>query len=68
MPKKTIVVDYQACDPKQCKNGICMAALVCERKVLFQESPYEMPDTKASMCLGCSLCMLACPMGTIHML
>jgi hypothetical protein len=34
MPKKTIVVDYHACDPHQCENGICKATLACERKVL----------------------------------
>jgi Fe-S-cluster-containing hydrogenase component 2 len=68
MPKKTIVVDYQACDPEKCDNGVCEAALVCERKILTQESPYEMPDTKASMCLSCSRCMLACSMGAIRML
>lgn len=68
MPKKNVVVDYQACDPKQCGDGICKAALACERKVLTQEAPYDMPDTKAHMCLGCSLCMPACPEGAIHML
>ncbi|MBN1146356.1 MAG: 4Fe-4S binding protein [Anaerolineales bacterium] len=68
MPKKTIAVDYQACDPEQCENGICKAALVCERKVLTQEAPYEMPDAKADMCLGCSLCLQACPKGALKML
>jgi Fe-S-cluster-containing hydrogenase component 2 len=66
MPKKTVVVDYHACDPNQCENGICKAALVCERKVLTQEAPYEMPDAKASMCLSCSLCVLECPKSAIH--
>jgi len=68
MPKKTIVVDYQACDPKQCENGICKAALECERKVLTQEAPYEMPDNNAAMCLSCALCMQACPRGAIHVM
>lgn len=68
MPKKIIVVDYHACDPEQCENGICMAALVCKKKVLTQEAPYAMPDTKASRCLSCSLCMQACPKGAIHVL
>ena len=61
MPNKTVVVDYQACDPGKCEDGICQAALACERKVLTQEVPYELPDTKASMCLSCSLCVQACP-------
>lgn len=65
MPKKTVVVDYHACDPEQCEDGICRAALLCERKVLTQESPHEMPDTKASMCLSCAECVQACPMNAI---
>ncbi len=68
MPRKTIVVDYQTCDPKQCDGGICQAALICERKVLTQEAPFEMPDAKASMCLSCSMCLWACPKGAIHVL
>ena len=68
MPKRTILVDYQACDPKQCANGICMASLACPRKVLIQEAPYEMPDINTSMCLSCALCMRACTKGAIHML
>ena len=68
MPKKTVVIDYQACDPEQCERGICQAALTCERKVLTQEVPYERPDAKASMCLSCSLCMQACPKSAVHVM
>jgi translation initiation factor RLI1 len=68
MPRKTIVVDYQACDPGQCEGGICQAALQCAKKVLTQEAPYEMPDTKAGMCLSCSVCAQACPMKAIHIM
>jgi Fe-S-cluster-containing hydrogenase component 2 len=68
MPKKTVVVDYQACNPEQCEDGICQAALLCERKVLTQDTPYEMPDAQASMCLSCSLCMQACPKGAINVM
>jgi Fe-S-cluster-containing hydrogenase component 2 len=68
MPKKTVAVDYQICDPEQCENSICLAVLECERKVLFQEAPHEMPDVKAFMCLSCALCVQACPKGAIHVL
>ena len=68
MPKRTIVVDYRACEPEKCEDGICKAALVCEKKILTQESPYEMPDTKPSMCLGCSLCLQACPMDALRLM
>jgi len=68
MPKQTVVVDYQACQPKKCEDGICQAALACEKNILTQETPYEMPDTKASMCLGCSECIQACPASAVHLM
>ena len=68
MPKKTVAVDYQSCDPKQCENGVCKAVLECERKVITQEAPYEMPDTKSSMCLSCALCVLVCPKDAIRVM
>jgi Fe-S-cluster-containing hydrogenase component 2 len=68
MPKKTVVIDYQTCEPDQCEGGICQAALWCERRVLTQEAPYEMPDANVSMCLSCALCMQACPKGAVCMM
>jgi len=68
MPRKTVVVDYHACDPEQCDHGICQAALKCDRKVLTQETHHEMPDTKASMCLGCADCVQACPVDAIRVM
>jgi Fe-S-cluster-containing hydrogenase component 2 len=68
MPKKIIVIDYHACHPEQCEDGICKAILECERKLITQEAPYEMPDIKSSMCLGCALCMRVCLNGAIRML
>ncbi|OQX64426.1 MAG: hypothetical protein B5M51_03850 [Anaerolinea sp. 4484_236] len=68
MPRRTVVIDYQACDPEQCEGGICQAALVCEKKILTQEAPYEMPDTKAAMCLSCAICVQACPKNAIRVM
>jgi len=41
-------------------DGICAAALVCKRKVLRQEEPYEKPDPPM-MCVGCGDCVQVCP-------
>ena len=68
MPKKTVVVDYRACDPEKCEDGICQAALVCEKKILTQKAPYEMPDTKAAMCLSCAICVQACPQNAVRVM
>ena len=68
MPKKCIAVDYQTCEPDNCPDGICQAALLCERKILYQEAPYEMPEVRAAMCLGCSICLKACPLDALRMM
>jgi len=44
MPQPKVAIDYQACDPSWCQDGVCSSALVCERKVLRQEKPGELPD------------------------
>ncbi len=44
MPQPKVVLDYQRCDPYCSEDGICPASLVCERKVLTQEGPGELPD------------------------
>ena len=66
MPKTQVLLDYSRCDPSQCEGGICAAAEVCERKVLRQEKPGEMPDIYLSLCLGCTDCLSACPQGAIR--
>jgi Fe-S-cluster-containing hydrogenase component 2 len=68
MPKRNIAIDYQQCDPKSCPDGICQAALLCERKVLYQKTPFELPDANSGMCLGCSLCLNACPRSALRMM
>ena len=68
MPKKTVVVDYKICDPEKCEDGICKAALACEKKLLTQEAPYEMPDAKAAMCMSCAICVQACPQKAVKVM
>jgi len=61
MPEPKVAIDYQACDPSWCKDGVCASAQVCERKVLRQEKPGELPDIYPSLCLGCAECLPVCP-------
>ena len=61
MPKKMALIDYQDCTPEACERGICAAVTACPKKLLRQEDAYEMPDPYPSMCLGCGLCVKACP-------
>ena len=68
MPKKVATIDYQFCDPKLCEDGICQAALTCPRKLLKQEEPFEMPDSYPNMCIGCGICVRACPKKAVLMI
>jgi len=67
MPKPQALVDYSLCKPDLCENGICLAVKVCEKKILKQEAPFEMPFRLSEMCLGCSDCVEACPRKAIRM-
>ena len=68
MTQLKVILNYQACDPDYCENGICAAALVCERKVLKQEKPGELPDISPSLCLGCIDCIPACPREALQLM
>jgi len=68
MPQPKVVLDYERCDPEACEDGICAAAKVCEKKVLRQEAPGEMPDLYPSMCRGCTDCINACPRDAIRLM
>ncbi|MFC1988480.1 4Fe-4S binding protein [Chloroflexota bacterium] len=66
MPGKLALVNFNKCDPEKCKNGICSAALACERGLLKQEAPYDTPMTNPSLCRACGDCVRACPMKAIQ--
>jgi translation initiation factor RLI1 len=65
MPSKTALVIYEKCRPELCPAGICQAALVCQRKILTQEKPYDMPVPSPSFCASCSDCVRACSQKAI---
>ncbi len=65
MPGKMALVDFNKCSPEQCKDGVCAAALACERKLLKQEASYAAPMTGVSLCRACGDCVRACPMRAI---
>lgn len=49
------LVNYNKCSPEKCQSGICPAALACERKLMKQESPYDIPMTDPAACRACPL-------------
>lgn len=65
MPSKMALVDYNRCKPGKCENGICLAAVACERKLLMQEAAGEPPMPNPSLCKGCGDCVRACPLDAI---
>ena len=66
MPSKMAIVDFHKCKPSECENGVCLAAQVCERKLLTQETVYQAPMTNPSLCRACGDCLRACPLGAIQ--
>lgn len=68
MPQPKVVLDYQRCDPNCSEDGICPASLVCERKVLTQEGPDELPVLHPARCLGCVDCLPLCPTGALQLM
>lgn len=65
MAGKRAVVDYRKCDPALCEGGVCVAALACTKKRIYQETPGEAPLTDSGSCKGCSDCVRVCPRGAI---
>jgi formate hydrogenlyase subunit 6/NADH:ubiquinone oxidoreductase subunit I len=68
MPQPRVVLDYSRCNPELCENGVCAASLICERKVLRQDAPGDMPELYPSRCLGCVDCLPACPTRALQLM
>jgi translation initiation factor RLI1 len=66
MPSKMALVDFNKCRPAECEDGICQAALACERKLLTQDASYEIPMPDPFLCKGCADCVRACPLDAIR--
>ena len=69
MPKKTVMVDYNKCEPEKCGDGTCLAVAECEFGSLTQECPHETPEINpAKWCHSCAKCVKACPLKAIRMM
>jgi ferredoxin len=66
MPDKSIIINYDHCNFKQCIDGVCRAKSACEKKVLKQEAPFEPPYINTGLCLGCNKCIAECPSKAIE--
>ncbi|MBI2831610.1 MAG: 4Fe-4S binding protein [Chloroflexi bacterium] len=65
MPGKVALVEFEKCDPSKCEKGVCAAAQVCPRKLVKQETPYEIPMFHPTICKGCSECARVCPQKAV---
>ena len=65
MPKPKAYIDYNKCNSQLCPDGICLAAMECELKILKQDLPYDEPYTTSAPCKSCFKCLLACPQQAI---
>ena len=63
---KTALVIFDKCKPQLCPGGVCAAAAACERRLITQDSPNEIPMTNPALCKGCADCVRSCPAGAIE--
>ena len=66
MPGKSVIINYNLCDFKKCRDGVCRAKAICEKKVLKQEALFEPPFVNTGLCLGCNKCIAECPSKAIE--
>ena len=66
MPYKVAIINYNKCDPIDCKDGVCKALSSCPKKIIKQEKPYEAPFINPSLCTGCYECIEYCLRGAIE--
>ncbi|MEE8356115.1 MAG: hypothetical protein V3R33_02295 [Anaerolineales bacterium] len=68
MPQPRIAIDYQACDPFSCEEGVLTSAQICQRKVFRQEKPGELPDIYPNLGLGCVDWISVCPKNALRIM
>lgn len=65
MSKPKAVVDPELCRPELCPGGVCRAIRECDRRIIKQEAPNEVPYADFDLCRGCMKCFTACPVRAI---
>jgi translation initiation factor RLI1 len=66
MARKMALLDYGACHPETCPDGVCPAAAACPSKLLKQEQPFTAPMPEPSACRACGECVRACPLKAVR--